>query len=187
MKKWINEEYNKIVSRKATQGRLYLSPLTSRKPLQINYNQPHPTPPTRPALPDEVSIIKTNRNLRHTLDTPMSEEAQRPTKKQTGWNPCFPSVSGILPVAATCDICVIAFKWPNKFIALIRRAYISRWLRLSLCRSIAVVLQWRISRTLHCYFLKTYIPLLPRWEIPTDAKKLIFGWRIYLKTLISSY
>lgn len=120
----------------------YISPpLTSRKPLQINYNQPHPTPPTRPALPDEVSIIKTNRNLRHTLDTPMSEEAQRPTKKQTGWNPCFPSVSGILPVAATYDICVIAFKWPNKFIALIRRAYISRWLRLSLCRSIAVVLQ----------------------------------------------
>lgn len=111
MKKWINEEYNKISSRKATQGRLYLpppTPLTSRKPLQINYNQPHPTPPTRPALPDEVSIIKTSRNLRHTLDTPMSEGAQWPTKKQTGWNPCFPSVSGILPVAATCDICVIA-------------------------------------------------------------------------------
>lgn len=52
---------------------------------------------------ETASMVKTNDIIKHTPDTPMSEGAQWPTKKQTGWNPCFPSISGILPVAATCD------------------------------------------------------------------------------------
>lgn len=146
-----------IASGKATQVD-YTIPPTRRKPLQINYNPPPPSQLTFRALPDGVSISKTSRNLFHTPDTPMSEGAQWPTKKQTGWNPCFPSISGILPVAATCDIYVIAFKSPNKFITLFRWVYNSRWLWLSLWRSSGGLAVKNFEESSLLFFKNVYAP-----------------------------